>query len=199
MRARVTTAGTLGVALLAVLLTCSPAAAQVHAVQPGQRVRLTLSEQPREVEGYTLPQVLRGEVERVVGDSLWLILHPGTGPTRITLDVVEKFDVSRGVETWYEGAWRGGRKAGVTFALEFFLFRLLTDAGPFDNPFEAGLVGGGIGLIGGGILGGLMPQEIWHPLPWPPPEPDRQDQSASPAGRDRQDQSASSAGRDRQD
>lgn len=158
----------LTIVLLGLLLSCSAAAAQIRLVEPGQRVRLTLDAQPKEVEGHTLPQVLRGEVQRLAGDSLWLIIHPGTGPTRITLDSVAAFDVSRGVETWWEGAWRGGKKAGITLAVEFFLFRLLAGGGPFSNPFEAGIVGGGLGLVGGGVIGGLMPQEIWQALPWPP-------------------------------
>ena len=157
-------------ALLGVLLACAPAAAQIQLVEPGRRVRITLEAQPRDVEGHTLPQVLRGEVERVAGYSLWLFIHPATGPTRVTLSAVEAFDVSRGVEEWWEGAWRGGKKAGMTLAIEFFLFRLLAGDGPFSNPFQAGFVGGALGLVGGGIAGGLMPQEIWHPLPWPPGE-----------------------------
>lgn len=161
----------ISIALLGVLLSCSAASAQIQLVEPGNRVRITLSEQPREVEGHTLPQVLRGEVQRVLGDSLWLLIHPGTTPTRVTLTAVDAFDVSRGVETWWEGAWRGGKKAGITLALEFFLFRLLASDGPFDNAFEAGLVGGTLGLVGGGVVGALMPQEIWYALPWPPGTP----------------------------
>lgn len=144
--------------------------AQVGGVQAGQRVRITLTEQPRTVEGATLPQVLRGEVQRAVGDSVWLVIHPGLGPTSVSLGVIQQLDVSRGVEPWWEAAWRQGKKTALLLGLEAFVFRLFAD-GPFDSVWEAGIIGAGIGMTGGAIAGALRPQETWHPLPWPPERP----------------------------
>lgn len=163
--------------VLAAVLLCALAAhgsagAQVSAVQPGQRVRLTLSARPDSIEGHTRPQVLRGEVTQLAGDSLWLVLHPGTGPTRVTLNAVKSFEVSSGVEEWWEASWRQGRKSALLFGLELFLFRLFSDK-PFDNVFEAGIFGAGIGMTAGAIMGAIQPQEVLQPLPWPPETPAR--------------------------
>jgi hypothetical protein len=160
--------------LLLLLLLCAgvPAAA-VRAqlapppVQTGQRVRLTLTNERKGVEGWVPAQVLRGGVSEIDDRSLLLVLHPDIGPARVSFTAITQLELSAGVEAWWEAAWRQGRSTAISVALQLFLYKWAADG--FGSAWSAGFWGASLGFVGGGIYGGFRPREIWLPTDWPTP------------------------------
>lgn len=161
--------------LLALLLcTASPAAglrAQLTPppVQTGQRVRLTLTNERKGVEGWVPAQVLRGGVSEIDDRSLLLLLHPDIGPARVSFSAITQLELSAGVEAWWEAAWRQGKSTALSVALQLFLYKWAADG--FGSAWNAGFWGGTVGFVGGGIWGGFRPREIWLSTGWPTPPP----------------------------
>jgi hypothetical protein len=75
-------------------------------------VRIELSRQDREVEGWGDRPSLKGMVEALSEDSLTLQVHPSATPMRISMNGIHRLDVSRGV-----GRWRTALHSGFGAAL----------------------------------------------------------------------------------
>jgi len=161
--------------LLLALLLCAAAAGAAAAqlapppVQPGNRVRITLTNERKGVEGWVPAQVLRGDVSAIDERSLLLVLHPDIGPARVSFGAITQLELSAGVEEWWEAAWRQGRSTALTVGLQLFLYKWAADG--FGSAWSAGFWGGAFGFVGGGIWGGFRPREIWLPTDWPTPRP----------------------------
>jgi hypothetical protein len=162
-------------ALLVLLLLSAAPAAAIRAqlapppVQAGQRIRITLTNDRKGVEGWVPAQVLRGGVSELDGRSLLLLLHPDITPARVSFSAITQLELSAGVEEWWEAAWRQGRSTAWSVALQLFLYKWAADG--FGSAWSAGFWGGALGFVGGGIWGGFRPREIWLPTDWPTPRP----------------------------
>ena len=161
----------LSATLLVATVLASPAAAQqvpppVHA---GQRVRITLTNERKGVEGWVPAQVLRGGVSELDDRSLLLVLHPDIGPARVSFSAITQLELSAGVEEWWEAAWRQGKSTALSVGLQLFLYKWAADG--FGSAWNAGFWGGAFGFVGGGIWGGFRPREVWLPTDWPTPQP----------------------------
>jgi len=163
------------VLLLVLVLGACAAAAPAHAqlkpppVQPGQRIRITLTNERKGVEGWVPAQVLRGGVSELDERSLLLELHPAISPARVAFSAITQLELSAGVEEWWQAAWRQGRSTAFSVALNLFLYKWAADG--FGSAWSAGFWGGAFGFVGGGIWGGFRPREIWLPTDWPAPRP----------------------------
>src|SRR4051812_27434825 len=109
--------------LLASLLLTAPStlAAQFPAsVQPGTRVRVSVREPYRQMDGPQHRQLLRGTVESVDANSLRLTVPGTTGSLDIARASVRRIEISRGVSrpaSMVERAVGGAIATAVTFAL----------------------------------------------------------------------------------
>ena len=161
----------IGALLLGAAAFAAPLAAQLAPppVQVGQRVRLTLTNERKGVEGWVPAQVLRGEVGELAERSLVLALHPDIGPARVSFSAITQLELSAGVEAWWEAALRQGKSTALSVALNLFLYKWAADG--FGSAFSAGFWGGAFGFVGGGIWGGFRPREVWLPTDWPEPQP----------------------------
>jgi hypothetical protein len=148
--------------LAAALLLSIALPARGQEIAPRTRVRIWLTPQ-RQVEGYTLPQVLRGTLLETGADSLTLQVHPATSPIRIAKTAVRRVDVSRGVPSRAASAAMGAVGGAALGALEFWL---LNDE-EFGSDGEAALVGAAAGAGIGLVTGALWPHERWHRFRWP--------------------------------
>jgi len=161
--------------LLALLLFATsgsqalPAQLAPPPVKPGQRVRLTLTNERRGVEGWVPAQVLRGSVTELAQQTLLLQLHPDLGPARVGYSAITNLELSAGVEAWWEAAWRQGSDTALNLAFQLFLYKWAADG--FRKAWSAAFWGGAAGMVGGGIWGGFRPQEVWLPTDWPAPQP----------------------------
>jgi hypothetical protein len=157
--------------LLLAVAVAPPVSAQLAPppVQVGQRVRLTLTNERKDVEGWVDAQVLRGNVTELAAGSLLLALHPDVTPARVQFSAITDLELSAGVEAWWEAAWRQGSDTALNVALQLFLYKWAADG--FRKAWSAGFWGGAVGFVGGGIWGGFRPRVVWVPSDWPTPRP----------------------------
>lgn len=106
-------------------------------------------------------QLLRGRVARLAPDSLYLAVTDSVGPLPIPRALIERIDVSRGVPSRATSALIRGIQTGLSFALVAALVNELYDESNVSFG-EAALAGGGIGLVLGGVVGALRPEERWR-------------------------------------
>lgn len=156
--------------LLGIAATAAPVRAQLRPpVRPGQRVRITLTNDRKGVEGWVPAQVLRGGVRELDDRSLLLELHPDISPARVSFSAITQLELSRGVEARWEAAWRQGKSTAFTVALNLFIYEWAADG--FGPAWGAAFWGGTLGFAAGGVWGGLRPRELWAPTDWPEPGP----------------------------
>lgn len=139
----------------------APAVAQWPSeIAPGARVQVRLPEaefQRRAPRG----QLLRGRVVRLAQDSLYLAVTDSVGPLAVPRSLIERLDISRGVPSRGTSALIRAIETGLSFALVTALVNELYDDSRLSFG-EAALAGGGIGLVLGGVVGALRPEERWR-------------------------------------
>lgn len=151
----------------ALLLLGFPAAAfaqEAAPVPPGARVRIAL-ERPSGPAGLTPLPALQGTVTSAGPDSLTLLLHPGATPVTVSLDAVRRVEISRGVPSRLESAFRKALLWGALGAVEFPL--LDRDERSFGSTREAALTGAAVGVVAGAAFGALLPRERWRRIRLP--------------------------------
>ena len=130
----------------------------------GRRVRLFLTEQPRDVEDS--PQVIRGTVLESTSDTIRLRLHPSTGPVSIASASIERLDLSGGVRTRLESAVHEASRAALWMAIYSVLLNE-TSNDPMFSRWQAAVVGAAGGVVFGGVTGAVYPRERWRRVGWP--------------------------------
>src|SRR4051812_47588017 len=87
-------------------------------VQVGARVRVWLPEPNRQMDGPVRRQLLRGTVDQVEADTLWLAVPGVAGEVAISRAAVRRLDVSRGRPSRFGSAVEravGGAFVGALF------------------------------------------------------------------------------------
>jgi hypothetical protein len=152
-------------ALLATSLPAAAAAQQLPREVLDQRVRLELQPLHESVEGKADPQVIRGTVLELPGDSVRILIHDGAAPLTVAASAIAHADLSQGIRTEIESALEGAGHGAVVGALEWGLFNGLRKHPVFHQSFaQSALFGGVVGGLIGGVLGALRPQERWQRL-----------------------------------
>jgi hypothetical protein len=150
--------------LLCALFLAAPLAfAQAQLPSVGERVRLTLYEaQPQPEKPAARRLILRGELTRVDGDSLYLRPSALTGELGISRAAVRSLHRSRGVTPrglnalrWgLFGAFEGAVALGVMYDPRQRDYGVI-------NRGEAIALGASVGAISGAVWGALLPAERW--------------------------------------
>ena len=154
------------------VLTCAallvslaaPAGAQLpDTVRPGVRVRMTMPDTVRQEPLTPSRQWLRGTVERVAADTLYLSVANAGGVLAIPRTSPRRLDVSRGVPSRPTSALR----QGLSLALAGTLVATITEHGgdPQRWSGDAALAGAGVGFGVGLVLGAAWPSERWRRVP----------------------------------
>jgi len=152
--------------LLASFLFVAPSslAAQFPAsVQPGTRVRVSVIEPYRQMDGPQHRQLLRGTVQSVDANSLRLTVPGTTGSLDISRASVRRLEISRGVSrpaSMVERAIGGAIAGAVTFAVMNDPRR--TGGPHYRTDWRAAGVGASWGGGIGAVLGLVFPHESWR-------------------------------------
>jgi hypothetical protein len=150
----------LAAAFAAALALPANARAQEAEPRPQQRVRVILARQP-EVEGAGPSQVIRGTLLAIDADSMTVQVHPGTGPLRVSREVVRRMYVSRGVPSRTQSAAVGAVSWAVLGALTVWSQNQGDDP-QFSSDRDAALTGAAVGAGLGLVTGAFFPHERWH-------------------------------------
>jgi hypothetical protein len=129
-------------------------------IVPGARIQVRLPEAEFQVGGHR-GQLLRGRVAHLAQDSLYLAVTDSVGPLAIPRNLIERLEYSRGVPSRPASAAIQGLRMGVAFALLVAGVNELDDDSNLSFG-EAALIGGGVGVVIGGVLGSLRPEERWR-------------------------------------
>jgi hypothetical protein len=146
-----------------IVLLLAPGVAHAQALEQGQRVRVHLNRQPRDVEGFAPRQQLRGTLLRITSDSLVLQLHPAADATSIARAGIDRVDLSQGVRGRLESALVHGITGAITGAIQRTLFVTLDhNYAEDESTAESALIGAAFGAALGTIIGAIFPQERWQ-------------------------------------
>ncbi|MFL5562989.1 MAG: hypothetical protein ACJ79K_16070 [Gemmatimonadaceae bacterium] len=150
--------------LLAGSVAPSSLAAQFPAsVQPGTRVRVSVVEPFRQMDGPLHRQLLRGTVQSADAGALRLTIPGTTGTLDIARGSVRRLEISRGVSrpaSMVERAVGGAIATAVTFALMNDPKR--TGGPTYRTDWRAAGVGAAWGGGIGAVLGLVFPHESWR-------------------------------------
>ena len=135
-------------------------------VQVGQRVRIWLPEQHRQLDDPVNRQVLRGTVTMTTPDALQLTLPGLSESVSIPRGLVRRLDVSRGAPSRPASAVERAVSGAVGGAI---LWALMNDprrsGGPhYDSDWTAAGTGAAWGAALGGAVGFMFPHERWDRL-----------------------------------
>lgn len=150
--------------LLLLVLVAAPslAAAQFASIEPGTRVRVSVSEPFRQMDGPPRRQLLRGTVAANDGGVLRLSVPGATGELAIPYGAVRRMEVSQGVSrpwSMIERAIGGAAGGAITYALMNDPRRR---GGPhYRTDWRAAGVGASWGAGIGAVLGLVLPHEHW--------------------------------------
>ena len=144
----------------AALLGVAPVETNAQAVEPGQRVRVRLVEQPYSVEGEAHPQLLRGTLVGITTDSVMLQVHPTADVTAIARTGVERFYVSRGVPSRFSSAFNTAVHYVPVAVIKRLIVAELHDLD--ESAGESALIGAATGAAFGAFVGALWPRERWR-------------------------------------
>jgi len=140
-------------------------------VQRGQRVRVWLPEQYKQMQGPWHRQLLRGTVEDVVGDTLRLSVPGTTGALSIPRVSIKRLEVSRGkpnpIASMLERGIGGAIGGAIGFALANAIWSSNEFSTQYDSNGDAALAGAAWGGAVGGVIGLLIPNERWRRLKLP--------------------------------
>lgn len=150
-----------------VLLAGLPIAAQAQfpeRVQGGARVRVWLPEQYQQREGPWRRQQLRGTVESLRSDTLFLSIPGAMGTLAVPRQSIRRLDVSRGkpsrVASALERAIGGAIVGAISTAIEN---DPQSNEWPhYSRDWRAAEEGAKWGAAFGAALGLIMPTERWH-------------------------------------
>ena len=155
--------------LLASAVFLSLAAGAVPAQQQmpvGARVRVTIHEDFAQMETRTVRgQMLRGVLERVNQDTLFVRPSPTVGPVAIPYSAVLRLDRSRGTPSRLWSAVTGAVGGGILFAVEAAILYNTRYSFSGSSRGDAALRGAGVGAITFGIIGFAFPVERWRRVP----------------------------------
>ena len=139
------------------------AAQELTSAMIGQRIRIELASQGKQLEGYTLPQVVRGTLIDLPPDSVRVRIHEGATAFTIADSAIAHVDLSHGVRTAIESGMEGMARGDGLGALQWGLFNGLRKDPVLHQSFLQSVMAGAIvGGVIGGILGVLRPEERWE-------------------------------------
>ena len=132
-------------------------------VQPGSRVRVWVPERQRQMEGPVRRQLLRGYVNMLTPDTLYLTIPGTVGPVAVARMNVRRLQLSRGVSrpgSAFERAVGGAIGGAISWAS-------LNDprrrGGPhYRTDWQAAGVGASWGAGIGAVTGLIFPHEQWR-------------------------------------
>lgn len=155
--------------IVAALSVCAGAPPALHAqfptdVREGVRVRVTVPEPHRQLEGPVRRQFLRGTVESLAPDTLHLSIPGAVGSVAIPRVVMRRLEVSRGrpsrAGSAIERAFGGAIGGAISWAL---LNDPRRSGGPhYRTDWRAAGVGAGWGAGIGAVTGLIFPHERWR-------------------------------------
>jgi hypothetical protein len=155
------------IGVIAMIASARLVQAQLPAdVQPGQRVRVWLPEQYRQMQGPWHRQLLRGTVAGVAGETLRLTV-PGTdGTLSIARASMKRLEISRGrpnpIASMLERGIGGAIGGAISFAIANAIWSSNGFSTQYDSNGDAALAGAAWGGAVGGIIGLLIPNERWR-------------------------------------
>lgn len=156
---------TLWIALVSLVVAGSAASAQ-RLLPVGERVRVALPEfQAQQENRMQKAQYLRGVLENVSGDTLFIRPSPLTGVVAVPLIGVYSMQRSRGVPRRIPSAIGTGIGGAVVFALNAAIFYSKSRTFGADSRSEAM---GNAAALGGavfGVVGFVWPAERWRRMP----------------------------------
>ena len=129
-------------------------------VTSGARVQVRLPEVQYQFGGHR-GHLLRGRVTSLTSDTLYLAVTDSLGPLPIPRRLIERLEFSRGVPSRLASAARRGLIAAAGFALLSVAMNEIEDEPDRVSTGTAALIGGGVGLVFGGTLGAIYPNERW--------------------------------------
>jgi len=152
------------VPLLLLALSARPLSAQFPAeIGVRTRVRVALPDSLRQPSGPPREQWLRGEIEAMASDTLFLRLQGAAAPLPIPRAAIKRIDRSLGVPGRVESAFRGAVAWAVLGALTVGAMRTADDRGRTWRRFGDDLAeGAAIGAGTGFVLGAIFPSERWR-------------------------------------
>lgn len=133
-------------------------------VPVGSRVQVTIPDAAAQrVTPFVRTQLVRGEVTRIVTDTIYVRPAPALGSLAVPTASVRRLDVSLGPPRRSSSALVRGIEHAVVFALAGVL---LYSEGEREfgvtSRSEAAALGAGVGLVGGAVIGALAPFERWQ-------------------------------------
>lgn len=135
-------------------------------ITAGTRVRVKLPERQYQFAG-PRGQLLRGRVQALTPDTLYLAVTDSVGPIAIPRSLIAQLAFSRGVPSRGESALKRGLVSGAAWALLMALWVELDDDPGGTDTGDAALLGGGVGFATGAIFGAIRPRERWKKLDLP--------------------------------
>ena len=148
--------------VLVLLLPTIAQAQPLAAIAPDTRVRIDLRTAERSHFGRERAQSVTGRVLALEGDTLLLVVRPGSDPVRIPPSAMRAAYVSGGVPHRWQAALRGAVvPALVGAALSAASSSLRRKAGD-PTPGEMALSSAAWGAASGAVLGAWSPRERWH-------------------------------------
>ena len=149
------------VLLLSQLPTAGASAQWPREIVTGTRVQAQLPEaqfQPVGRRGH----LLRGRVAGLAADTVYLAVTDSVGRLAIPRHLIERLEYSRGVPSRAASALTQGVRTGAAMALLLVVWNALEEEPDRTSTGTAALVGGGVGIVLGGVVGALRPQERWQ-------------------------------------
>jgi hypothetical protein len=129
-------------------------------VTSGARVQVRLPEVQYQV-GSRRGHLIRGRVTSLTSDTLYVAVTDSLGPLPIPRRMIERLELSRGVPSRFASAARRGLIAAAGFALLSIAINEIDDEPDQVDTGTAALIGGSVGLVVGGALGAIYPNERW--------------------------------------
>ena len=149
--------------LFALLILAPTAGAQsLDSIAPDTRVRIDLRTTERSNFGRERAQSVVGRVAAFEGDTLLLVVRPGSDPVRVPRNAMRAAYVSGGVPHRWQAALRGAvmpALVGAALSAATASVRRRAD-GP--TPGEMALSSAAWGAASGAVLGAWSPRERWH-------------------------------------
>lgn len=123
----------------------------------GARVRVHLSRQAPSVEGAVPRQALRGQLLSTGPDSLVVQVHPEAAPVAVSLNGIYEVEASRGISRS-----RTAVNHALLGAVTWTGIGAMSETEFGGGETESILIWTAGGLILGGVLGAVFPEERWR-------------------------------------
>ena len=150
-------------AFLAFLILASTAGAQSQApIAPDTRVRIDLRTTERSHFGRERAQSVVGRVSAFEGDTLLLVVRPGSDPVRVPRNAMRAAYVSGGVPHRWQAALRGAVMPALVGAALSAATASVRRKADDPTPGEMALSSAAWGAATGAVLGAWSPRERWH-------------------------------------